>query len=75
MLFRRSRRIGDCGKHTAVSAASLLEPGRTCWRVEPADRFACLVDGADYFRHAKAAMLRARRRILLVGWDFDTRIA
>ena len=28
-----------------MSAASLLEPGRTCWRVEPADRFACLVDG------------------------------
>ena len=58
-----------------MSAASLLEPGRTCWRVEPADRFACIVDGADYFRHAKAAMLRARHRILLVGWDFDTRIA
>ncbi|MDY6998426.1 MAG: phospholipase D-like domain-containing protein [Actinomycetota bacterium] len=58
-----------------MAAPSLLEPGRTCWRVERADQFACIVDGADYFRHAKAAMLRARHRILLVGWDFDTRVA
>ncbi len=48
--------------------------GETCWRVEPADQFACIVDGADYFYYAKAAMLRAQRRIILIGWDFDTRI-
>ncbi|GJF08122.1 phospholipase D/transphosphatidylase [Mycolicibacterium cyprinidarum] len=52
----------------------LLNPGRTCWRVERADQFAPIVDGADYFRHCKAAMLRAHRRIILIGWDFDTRI-
>jgi phospholipase D1/2 len=57
-----------------VDDARLLIPGQTCWRVEPADRLACIVDAADYFRHAKAAMLRARRRIVLIGWDFDTRI-
>ncbi len=32
-----------------------------------------IIDAADYFRHAKAAMLRAKHRIMLVGWDFDTR--
>lgn len=32
-----------------------------------------IVDAADYFRHVKAAMLRAKHRIMLVGWDFDTR--
>ncbi len=53
----------------------LLTPGDTCWRVERADQFACIIDGADYFRHCKAAMLRAHRRIMLIGWDFDTRIA
>lgn len=58
-----------------MSSARLLEAGRTCWRLERADNFACIVDGADYFRHAKAAMLRAQDRIILVGWDFDTRIA
>ena len=49
----------------------LLTPGQTCWQVARADHFACVVDGADYFRHAKVAMLRAEHRILLVGWDFD----
>jgi phospholipase D1/2 len=52
----------------------LLVTGQTCWRVEHADRVACIIDGQDYFRHVKAAMLRAQRRILLVGWDFDTRM-
>ncbi|CAN5670185.1 phospholipase D-like domain-containing protein [soil metagenome] len=57
-----------------MSDGRLLVPGETCWRVERADRFACVIDGADYFRRAKAAMLRAQSRILLIGWDFDTRI-
>lgn len=52
----------------------MLLPGETCWRVERADRYACIVDGADYFRHVKAAMLRARHRVMLIGWDFDTRM-
>jgi phospholipase D1/2 len=52
----------------------LLTPGETCWRVERSDNFAPIVDAADYFRHCKAAMMRAERRIMLVGWDFDTRV-
>src|ERR1700712_2909919 len=52
----------------------LLVPGQTCWRVERAEQFACIVDAADYLRHAKAAMLRAEHRLVLIGWDFDTRI-
>jgi phosphatidylserine/phosphatidylglycerophosphate/cardiolipin synthase-like enzyme len=52
----------------------LLAPGRTCWRIERADRFAFIVDAADYFRLAKAAMLKADHCIMLLGWDFDTRI-
>ena len=39
-----------------------------------ADRFACIIDGADYFEHVKASMLRARHRIMLIGWDFDARM-
>jgi phosphatidylserine/phosphatidylglycerophosphate/cardiolipin synthase-like enzyme len=53
----------------------LLTPGPTCWRVVRADQFACIVDAADYFRHAKAAMLRAQHRIMLIGWDFDARMS
>ncbi|MFC4374533.1 phospholipase D-like domain-containing protein [Nocardia halotolerans] len=52
----------------------ILIPGETCWQIARADRLACIVDAADYFRHAKSAMLRARKRIVLIGWDFDTRI-
>ena len=51
----------------------LLTPGETCWRVARADQFACVIDAADYFRHAKAAMLRGQHRIMLIGWDLDAR--
>ncbi|OBG50218.1 MULTISPECIES: phospholipase D-like domain-containing protein [unclassified Mycobacterium] len=52
----------------------LLILGRTCWRLERADRFGHIIDAADYFRHVKTAMLRARHRIVLIGWDFDARM-
>lgn len=53
---------------------TLLVPGETCGTVAIADRFALIVDAADYFHHAKAAMLAAERSVMLVGWDFDARI-
>jgi phospholipase D1/2 len=53
---------------------SILEPGRNCWRIARAARASLIVDAADYFRLARQAMLRAKRQILLIGWDFDTRI-
>lgn len=52
----------------------LLETGKTCWRIERAKRMRVIVDGADFFKAAKAAMLQARHSIMLIGWDFDTRI-
>ena len=52
----------------------LLTPGQTCCRVARAYQFACIIDAADYFKHVKAAMLRAQHRILLIGWDFDARM-
>lgn len=39
-----------------------------------ADRARVVIDAADYFAVMQAAMLNARFRILLIGWDFDTRI-
>lgn len=44
------------------------------WREAHATQFALIVDADNYFRHARAAMLNARQRIMLIGWDFDTRI-
>ena len=52
----------------------MLEAGRNCWRIERAGRASLVVDAADYFRLARQAMLRAEKQILLIGWDFDTRI-
>jgi phosphatidylserine/phosphatidylglycerophosphate/cardiolipin synthase-like enzyme len=53
---------------------TILDMGQTCWQVARADRFSVIVDAADFFRHAREAMLKAEKSILLVGWDFDTRI-
>ncbi|WP_239025918.1 phospholipase D-like domain-containing protein [Sphingomonas paeninsulae] len=44
------------------------------WRTEHATRASIIVDACDYFRIARTAMLKARQRIMLVGWDFDARI-
>jgi phosphatidylserine/phosphatidylglycerophosphate/cardiolipin synthase-like enzyme len=51
-----------------------VEPGRNCWRVATADRAAFIIDAEDYYRVARKAMLSAKSRIMLIGWDVDTRI-
>ncbi|MFB1294009.1 phospholipase D-like domain-containing protein [Mycobacterium sp. pW049] len=58
-----------------TSGERLLRPGDTCWRTARADRFSRIVDGADYLADVKSAMLRAKHRIMLIGWDFDYRTA
>ncbi|MCF8587526.1 phospholipase D-like domain-containing protein [Gordonia liuliyuniae] len=52
----------------------ILVPGDTCKQTAKADRLSVIVDAADYFAHAKSALMQAQRRAILVGWDFDTRI-
>ncbi|WP_244643449.1 phospholipase D-like domain-containing protein [Alsobacter metallidurans] len=52
----------------------ILQPGRNCWRVEAAPRAAVLVDGASYFGALEATLRKARRSVLIAGWDFDSRI-
>lgn len=42
--------------------------------VDTAERFSVIVDAEQYFRFARDVMIRAQRRITLVGWDFDARI-
>lgn len=49
-------------------------PGEACWTRARANRLGVIVDGADFFRAAKHAMLNARRSIYLIGWDFDARV-
>lgn len=49
----------------------ILVPGRTCWRIERADRAAVLVDAEAYFSRLDQALRAARHSITIVGWDFD----
>jgi phosphatidylserine/phosphatidylglycerophosphate/cardiolipin synthase-like enzyme len=56
------------------SSDRLLVPGQTCWQTAQADRYAPIVDGADYLAHVKAAMLQAKHRIMVIGWDLDHRV-
>lgn len=44
------------------------------WRFVRASRAHVVIDAADYFEVMQTAMRRARQRILLIGWDFDSRI-
>ena len=57
-----------------VATEDLLVPGETCWRIERADRHAVFIDAAGYFAALRSAVLRAQRRVLFIGWDFDPRI-
>ena len=44
------------------------------WRYAIASKATVIIDAADYFSVMQRAMLNAQSRILLIGWDFDTRI-
>jgi len=57
-----------------AKAEPTLNASRNCWRIARADRAAVIIDAADYFKHARQAMLEAEQQVLLVGWDFDARI-
>jgi phospholipase D1/2 len=50
-------------------AKAIVQPGKNCWRVERADRFHCIQDGADYFRLVRQALLAARDTVFILGWD------
>jgi phosphatidylserine/phosphatidylglycerophosphate/cardiolipin synthase-like enzyme len=46
----------------------------SAWRFAHATRAHVVIDAAAYFTWMQEAMLRARQQILLIGWDFDTRV-
>ncbi len=59
---------------SSAARSSLLVPGRNCWRVERAEHASFLIDGDSYFRAFRAAAINARHSIIILGWDFDSRI-
>ncbi|MBU9615475.1 VTT domain-containing protein [Burkholderia multivorans] len=58
----------------AIVRHGLLEVGRNCDTIRHADRFATLIDGDAYFSTLRAALLRARHTVFILGWDVDSRM-
>jgi phosphatidylserine/phosphatidylglycerophosphate/cardiolipin synthase-like enzyme/membrane protein DedA with SNARE-associated domain len=52
---------------------SILKQGKNAWRTERASRVKFLIDGAAYYDAFVAAVERAEHRVILVGWDIDSR--
>ncbi|CAN5862635.1 VTT domain-containing protein [soil metagenome] len=52
---------------------TILRPEDTVWRNERANRAAVLVDAAAFFKAVRSAFLKAKRSILVIGWDIDSR--
>jgi phosphatidylserine/phosphatidylglycerophosphate/cardiolipin synthase-like enzyme len=52
----------------------VLVRGRNCSVITEADRFALLVDGSNYYDALAECIARARRTVVIVGWDLDSRV-
>jgi phosphatidylserine/phosphatidylglycerophosphate/cardiolipin synthase-like enzyme len=53
---------------------SLFAPGDNCHAVADFARFALLIDGEAYFTALEQALSQAQRRIVILGWDFNSQI-
>lgn len=69
----RRRRSARAGGDNTRPHHDILRPGHNVWRVAKADRAAVLIDGAAFFRAARASMRQAQRNVFIVGWDIDSR--
>jgi phospholipase D1/2 len=74
-LQKQSESKGQSAGRVSAPRPSLFEVGRNCWKVERADALSFLVDGDAYFRAFRAAAMQARHSIIILGWDFDSRIS
>ncbi len=53
---------------------AILEPGSNCARTARADRLGWMIDGEECFAAIGHAIAAARSQILLLGWDFHSRV-
>ena len=52
----------------------LFAEGRHCWRVVNAEALTFLIDGEAYFQAFQEAVGAAEDKILISGWDVDSRM-
>ena len=57
------------------TALSIFQPGQNCWKISKANNVRLIIDSQQYFADLKVALKSAREQVVLVGWDFDTRIS
>ena len=62
------------GQDSSPRSSSCDDVDEGVWRYARAERASVIVDAADYFLLMQEAMLKAKQRVFLIGWDFDTRI-
>jgi phospholipase D1/2 len=55
----------------ARGTKAILASGRNCWKSARAEASGVLVDAADYYRAFHEAASRAKKSIILSGWQFD----
>jgi phosphatidylserine/phosphatidylglycerophosphate/cardiolipin synthase-like enzyme len=61
-------------KRADGSANDRYADSPSVWTSARASRAHTVVDAGPYYELIREAMLGARQRILLIGWDFDTRV-
>ena len=54
--------------------SDILREGQNCWKIAAASRAKFLIDGEAYFAALADALNLARESILIIGWDFDSRV-
>lgn len=52
---------------------ALFAESHNCWKTSRAGRLGWCVDGENYFAALRSSLEKARREILIVGWDIDSR--
>ena len=67
------RSVGVGRRRTCfVTAVQRVLTGKTAWRIHEKATSGLLIDGRDYYRAFYEAASRAKRSILMLGWQFDS---
>jgi phosphatidylserine/phosphatidylglycerophosphate/cardiolipin synthase-like enzyme/uncharacterized membrane protein YdjX (TVP38/TMEM64 family) len=61
-------------KNFNKSSKPLIESPKNCWTSFSNQKAAALMDGEEYFEAVRTAILSAKKQVMILAWDFDTRI-
>lgn len=53
---------------------TLFSVGDNCWRCEATHQVAIAIDGENYFRALREAVIAARHRVMILGWDIHSKL-